>query len=980
MPTSSQPLNRNEIANKDVYANIIEGADKAIDVVGTLNEVMAETLKISDSNLKSLGPISEKSTAKNIETVNKTILENQKIRKGLIALEKAELDLKNKQRKADSAIKKEQEQLIKQTQKEKKQKTEKLKLQEKIVKETSEEGKGLAELQLQLNEQRKANRELAKEKAGLITEYDNESKRLNKLRVEYKDLAISEGEASDSAQELLKEIVILDKRLKDIDESAGQFSRNVGNYPTEIQATVVELRNWQKVLETLEVAQEKDTAAIKKARREVKKLTNTIEESTKEANKNEKTLRDQTKALLQIGIASLSAKGAYDGLLGSLNANEEGSESLRKVQAQLSAATQTLGNRLGAAASSLFDIATAAVTGKSSIASLHGSIQQIQNTFKGFTKEVATNAQAAKTAIEDQIAYEKQSRKLRLELEKVTGALETQRAIAGDDTRGFEELIEASERVTDLQIKQSLIRQKLAKEEISIIENQITARGEGANNLDLENKLTEKQIELSGIQNELDVARVENLSVLRRNERDFFERELDFAVDAFDAQKTVNEIRVQDERKTLAERSKIAQQTTNLADSAFKEQIKLLEDFTKQSLDIESLVEEQDERVIRERLRGAGLDDITLGRILEVIRERKFVLQDIADIERDIANERKRVAQSIEQSAQNIEQENRSFELETATPDKRREIQKQILIDEAAFQKELIEQTVVDEQEKAAKILEINNKLRNDLDRLARQSQKERIEDVKKFTQSILTQVNTEFSERAALRNRERENEVQSQQNQLNEALRLAKDGDENLLAFRRQQLAKAQLERRQELKKQQQFEEAIKLSDIFLESFSNRLNQNQSSAEAGTGALADTFLAKGLSKIFLSLAGFKEGTIDSGTVRNPLDADGARPVLLHDNERVVPKHLNKLYGGIPNEQAAEIVYNHRLSKDATARNRDQAPTRNPQLERLIKAIEEKPVPSLELNGLGELVRKEVKGQVTTVIKSKQLRRYFNGS
>lgn len=342
------------------------------------------------------------------------------------------------------------------------------------------------------------------------------------------------------------------------------------------------------------------------------------------------------------------------------------------------------------------------------------------------------------------------------------------------------------------------------------------------------------------------------------------------------------------------------------------------------------------------------------------------------------AQELDRIVKSIAASLHSIEQENLTFDAETASPERRKEIQKQILVNEAEFQIDLIEQSVLNEEEKAAKILEINNKLQNDLKRLQLESQKDLFEQARKHSQNILNEVNREFDKRAALRLKAKDDEIQSQQQQLTEAIKLAKDGDENLLAFRRQELAKAQLERRDELKKQQQFEEALKLSDIFLDSFSNRISNNQSTGEAGAGALADTFLAKGLSKIFLSLAGFKDGTIDTGTVSNALDRDGARPVLLHNNERVIPKHLNKMLGGISNEDAARIIYNERLG--GSSRNRDVKPTKNPQLERLIKTIENKPVTSLDLTNYGDFVRTEIQGQITKIIKSKQGRRYFNGN
>lgn len=69
------------------------------------------------------------------------------------------------------------------------------------------------------------------EQSNAIGAYDKLSNKLNRLRKEYKDLAVSEKASTKEAQDLLEEIQKLDRQLKDVDASAGQFQRNVGNYP-----------------------------------------------------------------------------------------------------------------------------------------------------------------------------------------------------------------------------------------------------------------------------------------------------------------------------------------------------------------------------------------------------------------------------------------------------------------------------------------------------------------------------------------------------------------------------------------------------------------------------------------------------------------------------------------------------------------------------------------------------------------------------
>jgi len=61
------------------------------------------------------------------------------------------------------------------------------------------------------------------------------SAKLNKLRKDYKDLAVSNQGNTEESKKLLAQIQDLDKQLKGIDASVGQYQREVGNYSNKIQ-------------------------------------------------------------------------------------------------------------------------------------------------------------------------------------------------------------------------------------------------------------------------------------------------------------------------------------------------------------------------------------------------------------------------------------------------------------------------------------------------------------------------------------------------------------------------------------------------------------------------------------------------------------------------------------------------------------------------------------------------------------------------
>jgi len=96
--------------------------------------------------------------------------------------------------------------------------------------------------------QSKLNKRELTEREKLNSLYAQESKKLNDLRKAYKDVALAEGEASAEAKKLLAQIAPLDAKLKQIDASAGQFQRNVGNYPKVFGGVVDSLKSFAGAL------------------------------------------------------------------------------------------------------------------------------------------------------------------------------------------------------------------------------------------------------------------------------------------------------------------------------------------------------------------------------------------------------------------------------------------------------------------------------------------------------------------------------------------------------------------------------------------------------------------------------------------------------------------------------------------------------------------------------------------------------------
>jgi len=94
------------------------------------------------------------------------------------------------------------------------------------------------EVNAQIRDQVKARQAELRVTEDSVGAYRQLSAQLIATRSRYKDLAAAGKENSEEAQTLLKNITSLDKRLKGIDASVGQFQRNVGDYTNAIKNAI----------------------------------------------------------------------------------------------------------------------------------------------------------------------------------------------------------------------------------------------------------------------------------------------------------------------------------------------------------------------------------------------------------------------------------------------------------------------------------------------------------------------------------------------------------------------------------------------------------------------------------------------------------------------------------------------------------------------------------------------------------------------
>ncbi len=116
-----------------------------------------------------------------------------------------------------------------------KQLTEVERAQKKLQQSTGATAKEVARIRVETQKNNQANKEAAKLASRTIGAYEKTAITLNRLRKQYKDLAIQNKQNTGAGKALLNQITTLDAKLKQVDASVGQFQRSVGNYAQATQ-------------------------------------------------------------------------------------------------------------------------------------------------------------------------------------------------------------------------------------------------------------------------------------------------------------------------------------------------------------------------------------------------------------------------------------------------------------------------------------------------------------------------------------------------------------------------------------------------------------------------------------------------------------------------------------------------------------------------------------------------------------------------
>jgi len=363
------------------------------------------------------------------------------------------------------------------------------------------------------------------------------------------------------------------------------------------------------------------------------------------------------------------------------------------------------------------------------IGSITRGAQNASNALKKVTEEVMSQVDAFIELDELRRQNIRTNRQLERSIAAITAKEEELKQRAGDATLSFKEQREAAEAAAAEIQKRAQLQIRLQRSNLDLINTEINLR---RSNGEAVNELLDQQVDaykgLIRAESEYTLAIAQNETERRQIKQDELERDLDILIDGFDNQKRVNELLLQNDNLTIEERARILADTSDLANASFEKQIETIQKFTKVQVDANDLIKESDAVVLNQKIRSLGLSEVIEGRLLEIVRERRIAIVELAQAEQQLSRERTEQAQKEIELQEKLNQE--SIDRRLADFD---ELQK---LEEAKFkltertEAELTKFRLEQERKRLGEILDLNEEFFGDLSQTQIQTLRTRIQGI----------------------------------------------------------------------------------------------------------------------------------------------------------------------------------------------------------------------------------------------------------
>jgi hypothetical protein len=875
-----------------LIANLREAKKEYDNLIESQKEVLKQSNKLAQSESKVFD---------NVEKIKNTEEAIQKVEKAV-----KELDTLEKQR---------------------------LKTEKALLELDDERAKQNAILAEQLKAKRKALREEAKAATELDNAYKNLTKKTNEAQAEFKKLAVQFGINSKEAREAGKNFDKLDAQLREVNDAARDGRRDVGRY----QLATEKLNNSLKKFGV-------GAGAILVITKAFEGLQNVIGNNAEAGAGLEKVLGSVTVSFTVLLSRIVKAFPIFinivkDGFNSLTNGFKESLLELKIFWAETKSVFGSGSEEINKLKKEL------ALLQKESKGS-GATFDDLTGAFKGMGDEIVSTIEKNNRLIDSTLA----SRKAVITYqETINGLLKTQaqqQAAADNENNSLLDRIKSQKELQKTTALINIEEKKIAAERVKLAEQNL---GVFNQSIDAREALAQANTDFIALEVEQEAERQAQLTELSTLEADVLEQRLDFLIDNFDNQKTINERIIADEKSTFEERQRLLAQNEKLSIESYDAQLQAfnerLAEQGKGQLDFEKLVNESDSRLIAQEALNAGLSERLTTRLLEVIRERRTVIQDNVEATNDLNDATKDSNDLEKETILNTEILNKLKEdgvdvelVLQQLEEKRLSLEIQNLQTRIALAKVGSEERIKLEKDLSEKLLE-EQQARLEKEKEKEEKAAEKRKEIQEGVASFLEKLNQKVFDNKISKLDEEIDKEKEREDQLRELARQGVQDAENNLAVTQKRQAELEREREQALKRQKAFELGLAAARAY-------------SANVATGdgnALVKTITDISLLEAFIdNLAGFYEGT---DLVKNDLNPtvkgkDGY-VIRVDGDERIFNPAQNKAVSSLgSNLNNWELVRLAQVGKslDSQTSNLGDSAAVLQGLNSVKRAIESKPV------------------------------------
>ena len=787
--------------------------------------------------------------------------------------------------------------------------------------------------------------------------------------IEMRKLGKSEKEIAQATKATTKEINKLDRELRDLDKSVGDSFREIGKYEEALEGLKDTAGNLGTALLAVGtgLALDKLTDSITQSRDAQLKLDKAnnvfaggasavvnksldfidrVSESSKRAAEETAKLEEQGSRLIK--KSEELASTVNDKLLNFFDDEEE-----QRLEKKISLLSQEI-----TVEQELYEVAK-----KAAVLRLNTADADANKENDNFIKNTEDAVKALNNLSENTQKVDIENNALNRSLSDQIEIQQKLKSISDDDTRSFKEVIDAKIKLVEVDKEVADGQELKAKNELQNqalnIGAELVAKGKISLNealnitIDKANKLLKEETNLKALSSQAEndyteaykayvEARTESSTTALETEEklsklysDKLELDLDVLIDFHDKVKVVNEQIIADDTVSNTRRQALLEETKSLSDKSFNEQVKTLQDFVYKRIDLNSQLSDDQKALLKEKteisdieellaikdakefnkkLRQLGLSEIFETRTIEVIKEKIQSNYDLLESEKEL-NTALRKTNEIKEDI--IDQEEQLEILRNKEIDTQEELDKaqsdladkrlQNRLDAIDKELEVVEKGSLEEytlnQEKNDILIEQETKAadkRIEIEEARIKKEKDAIARRQELLEKSVEVLDQIFAKSREKQNDALDKEIDTLETRIDDVKNAINNGNEeasqSLAELEKQRLEAEQ--KKEELRKKEIRDEKIIAGLQVLASNNGDVGKTVGDISLLLAALSN-------------LPSFFDGTEDTGTVSNPLDSNGGRTAILHDNERVITAKQNERIGGISNDDLADLAQMH---------------------------------------------------------------------